>query len=40
SEGKYSIVENLEITPFMRERMDAAYRELLWERDQVKHLMG
>lgn len=39
-EGSYSIVENLEITPFMRERMDRSWRELLWERDQVRHLMG
>lgn len=39
-EGKYAIVENLEITPFMRDRMDKSYRELLWERDQVRHLMG
>ena len=39
-EGSYTVVEGLEITPFMRERMDRAYRELLWERDQVRHLMG
>ncbi len=40
SKGSYAVVENLEITPFMRERMDSSYRELLWERDQVRHLMG
>jgi len=40
AKGKYAIVENLEITPFMRERMDKSYQELLWERDQVRHLMG
>ncbi len=39
-DGRYSIVEGLEVTPFMRQRMDASYRELLWERDQVRHLMG
>ncbi|MBY0577449.1 MAG: malate dehydrogenase [Burkholderiales bacterium] len=38
--GEYTVVEGLEITPFMRERMDRAYSELLWERDQVRHLMG
>jgi malate dehydrogenase len=38
--GQYVVVDGLEITPFMRERMEAAYRELLWERDQVRHLMG
>ncbi len=40
SQGRYAIVENLEITPFMRERMDESCRQLLWERDQVRHLMG
>lgn len=38
--GQYSIVEGLEVTPFMRQRMDTSHRELLWERDQVRHLMG
>lgn len=39
-DGRYAIVDDLEITSFMRERMNKAYQELVWERGQVKHLMG
>ncbi len=36
--GAYEVVAGLEITASGRERMQASYRELLEERDSVKHL--
>ncbi|MEO7405085.1 MAG: malate dehydrogenase [Burkholderiales bacterium] len=38
--GEYKIVNGLEIDPFSRERMDLTLKELLEERDGVKHLLG
>ena len=37
-DGKWSIVQGLEISDFSRSKMDATYEELLGERDGVKHL--
>jgi malate dehydrogenase len=37
--GDYKIVKGLEIDPFSREKMDATLKELLEERDGVKHLL-
>ncbi len=37
--GEYAIVKGLEIDPFSREKMDATLKELLEERDGVKHLL-
>ncbi|MEW5888312.1 MAG: malate dehydrogenase [Pseudomonadota bacterium] len=38
--GKYEIVKGLDIDAFSREKMDATLKELLEERDGVKHLLG
>jgi malate dehydrogenase len=38
--GEYRIVEGLEIDAFSRERMDLTLKELLEEREAVKHLLG
>ena len=38
--GAYRIVEGLEIDAFSRERMDLTLKELLEEREAVKHLFG
>jgi len=38
--GAYQIVQGLEIDAFSRERMDLTLKELLEERDGVKHLLG
>ncbi len=38
--GDYQIVQGLEIDAFSRERMDHTLKELLEERDGVKHLLG
>ncbi len=40
SGGKYEIVKGLEIDPWSRTKMDATLKELLEERDAVKHLLG
>ena len=40
SGGKYERVRNLEIDAFSRERMDLTLKELLEERDGIKHLLG
>jgi malate dehydrogenase len=40
SGGDYQIVQGLEIDQFSRERMDLTLKELLEERDGVKHLLG
>jgi malate dehydrogenase len=37
-DGLYSIVPDLEISPFSREKMAITYRELVEERDSVRHL--
>jgi malate dehydrogenase len=39
-EGGYHIVPGLEISQFSKEKMQATYRELVDERDSVKHLFG
>ena len=38
-DGEYSIVQDLEISDFSRERMDATMNELNEERDAVKDLL-
>ena len=38
--GTYQVVQGLEIDAFSRERMDHTLKELLEERDGVKHLLG
>jgi malate dehydrogenase len=38
--GRYEVVKGLEIDEFSRARMDATLKELLEERDGVKHLLG
>jgi len=38
TDGKYSIVQGLELDSFSRERMKATEKELVEERDAVKHL--
>ncbi len=37
-DGEWSIVQGLEISDFSRSKMDATYKELLGEREGVKHL--
>lgn len=39
-DGKYSIVQGLEVNAFSRARMDATYQELLEERSAVEALLG
>lgn len=39
-DGAYQIVPNLETSEFSREKMQVSYRELVAERDSVKHLLG
>ncbi len=38
NQGQYSIVQNLDINDFSREKMQATEQELIQERDAVKHL--
>ena len=38
--GKYQIVKGIAVSEFSRARMDATHRELLEERDAVRHLLG
>jgi malate dehydrogenase len=38
--GKYEVVKGLEIDEWSRGKMDATLKELLEERDGVKHLLG
>ena len=40
SDGKYRMVKGLEIDEFSRGKMDATLKELMEERDGVKHLLG
>ncbi len=39
-DGKYEIVQGLEINEFSRNRMMATYNELIEEKEAVKHLLG
>jgi malate dehydrogenase (NADP+) len=39
-DGSYEIVRDLEITPWLRERMAKSEKELSDEKDCVKHMMG
>jgi malate dehydrogenase len=39
-DGHYTLVKDLEIDAFSREKMDFTLKELLEERDGVKHLLG
>jgi malate dehydrogenase len=38
--GKYAIVQDLDVVAFSRARMDATDRELREERAGVEHLLG
>jgi malate dehydrogenase len=38
--GEYKIVPDLEISDFSRIKMQASYRELMGERESIKHLLG
>lgn len=38
--GKYAIVQGLEVSDFSRTRMQATLKELHEERDSIKHLLG
>ncbi|HZP89280.1 MAG TPA: malate dehydrogenase [Burkholderiales bacterium] len=40
SNGRYQIVQGIELSPFSRARMDATYKELLEERDAVSGLLA
>lgn len=40
ADGEYEVVRDLAIDEFSRSKMDAALKELLEERDAVKHLLG
>lgn len=40
SPGKVEIVKGFEIDPFLKEKLEATEKELLEERDAVKHLLG
>jgi malate dehydrogenase len=40
ADGKWEVVKGLDIDAFSRERMDLTLKELLEERDGVKHLFG
>ena len=39
-DGKYTIIEGLDVSEFSRGRIDASAKELSEERDAVKHLLG
>ncbi len=39
-DGKYEIVQGLEVNDFGRARMTATYNELLEEKNSIKHLLG
>ncbi|MGA0040408.1 MAG: malate dehydrogenase [Pirellulales bacterium] len=40
ADGKWEVVQGLEIDAFSREKMDATLKEITDERDAVKHLLG
>jgi malate/lactate dehydrogenase len=37
--GKYTVVENLPITDYYRQKLDAGVKELIEERNAVEHLL-
>jgi len=39
ADGRYEIVQGLDVDDFSRERMNATEQELVEERDAVKHLL-
>ncbi len=39
-DGKYEIVQGLEVSAFSRAKMDASFKELCEERDAIKHLLS
>lgn len=39
-DGKYTIVQGLELNEFSKSRIKATHQELLEERDAIKHLLG
>ena len=38
-DGRKEIVQGLEINPFSRSKLDVTYRELIQERDSIRHLL-
>jgi malate dehydrogenase len=38
--GRYEIVKGIDISPFSRTRMESTHKELIEERDAIKHLLG
>jgi malate dehydrogenase len=40
ADGKYQVIKGLEVDEFSRQKMDATLKELLEERDGVKHLLS
>jgi len=40
TDGKYEIVQGLEVSEFSRARMDATEDELRQERAAIEHLLG
>jgi malate dehydrogenase len=40
ADGKWEVVQGLEIDAFSREKMDATLKEITDERDAIKHLLG
>jgi malate dehydrogenase len=38
--GRYDLVKGLDVDEWSRGKMDATLKELLEERDAVKHLLG
>ncbi|MGB0156336.1 MAG: malate dehydrogenase, partial [Luminiphilus sp.] len=38
--GQWEIVQDLDVSAFSREKMDATAQELTEERDAVAHLLG
>jgi malate dehydrogenase len=40
ADGKWEVVQGLEIDAFSREKMDATLKEITEERDAIKHLLG
>ncbi len=40
ADGKYQVIKGLEVDAFSRQKMDATLKELLEERDGVKHLLS
>jgi malate dehydrogenase len=40
ADGKWEVVQGLEVDAFSREKMDATLKEITEERDAIKHLLG